>query len=111
MTSITMVMGILVLVIGVIGLVGVIYVYSQLQTPLNQLAGVELGINTISGSLGLLIPQINTVLEPISGTINTIRTSITMFIYYNIIINFAVIFTGIGLISIGRSGKYHEEKI
>lgn len=106
MSNATTIMGVLVMVIGVIGLFSWFNVYSQASGVLSTLSTVEQGAKTVQQVSN--IPIIGGFLTPISGmagateqAAGSLRTGITMFLVYNILMNVALILIGMGLISVG----------
>lgn len=103
-------MGILVLVIGIFGIISWFNVYAQASGMISTLSSVEQtagGISEATGAFGW-IPFIGGAAQGISGATGavgqvavTLRTTIQMFVFYNILLNVALTFIGIGLIDTG----------
>lgn len=110
MTNTTTIMGILVLMIGVLGIFGCTYVYMQISEDLSTLETGESVARTLS-SIPLIGDWVSDVTTPTADAIYSIRTSIRLFFFSNILLNIALIFSGAGLISIGRDMSYMDYEV
>ncbi|RLJ02540.1 MAG: hypothetical protein DRP10_00950 [Candidatus Aenigmatarchaeota archaeon] len=110
MSNITTALGVLVLTIGLLGIFGWIYAYTQISSGLSTLAQAELTARSAS-SIPFIGVLVSSVTVPTADIISSIRTSITMFFFYNILLNIALIFSGIGLISVGRDTSYMTSRV
>ena len=110
MSNITTALGVLVLMIGLLGIFGWIYAYTQISDGLSTLAQAESAARGVS-SIPFIGGLVSSVTTPTADIISSIRTSITMFFFYNILLNVALIFSGIGLISIGRDMSHMNSRV
>jgi len=110
MTHLVTVLGILVVLIGIIGLVGWVDVYSRLNgtlSTINSYGQTATGISKTANAWSWL-PIIGGGLSTISGVSGAVGDALTgfanvisLYLFYNLFLNVALIFIGIALIDIG----------
>lgn len=110
MSRLVMGIGFIVLIIGTIGLFGWIYTYMHISSSLSTLSQIEGATKGLS-SLPLIGSMVNSVTTPAINLISSIRTSITLFFYYNILVNMALVLNGIALIASGHNESYTYYRI
>ena len=110
MSNMTTIMGVIVLIIGVLGVFGWVYAYMQISNDLLTLAQAESATRSAS-SIPFIGGLISGITTPTADVIYSIRTTITLFFFYNILVNIALVFGGIGLVSIGRNILYVNSSV
>lgn len=108
--NIVTVMGVLVLFIGIVGLIGWMDVYSRLNGTLSTISSYGQTATGISKAVGYWswLPFIGGGAAAISGVTGAVGQAltgfaqvITLYLFYNLFLNVALIFVGIALVDIG----------
>lgn len=114
MTNVVTILGILVLIIGILGFVGWVDVYQRISGTIDTLNSISSGAQQTAGFFGLFkwVPiiggganSISQATAAIANAVGTLAAAITLYLWYNLLLNVALILTGIALIDIGISNK------
>lgn len=114
MSNAVMGIGAIILVLGLIGLFGWIAAFNEISGTLETMKTGESAARAVSPLVGW-IPFVggaaSGIADSTANALNALRTTITMYFYYNIMLNIAIMLCGFGLIFVGKEIGAKENKI